>query len=261
MVMRFLIPVLLLAAMTSCAMSPGTRDESDWRGVEITGRLADEDGSPVKKGYVYAYAGSRRSILGPADAMSEPSDENGFYTLVVPAGVYRLVARKRLSGALGGPLRDGDLIGKMPAPVEAKSHAARQFDFSMRVFHQGLEGDPSKIIRSDTRIQGMVRDQNGAPIAGAHAFAYTGEMSKDPPDYLSDITGADGRFSLHLPGGGIYTIGARTGLRGRPRAGDLRGFLGGTPSAVQVEKGRGMDGVEVILVPFGEGGTSDAETR
>jgi len=228
------------------------RPDSAWEGSRITGVLMDQSGQPIQGGYVYAYGESRVNILGPADAMSEKTEIDGVYNLILPAGEYRLVARKRLSGAIGGPLRNGDMVGKRPETRVTHSSVVSDLDIVMRVFEQGQEGDPSKILKTNTVLTGVILNEAGDPLAGAHAFAYQGDFRKDPPDYLSPITNQDGRFVLNLPGGGEYTIGARTGFRGPPRKGDLIGFWGDSRLPKDIVEGKSTSGMTLVLRAYGE---------
>ena len=240
-----------MAGVIGCS-GTSPRPDDTWQGNRITGVLTDRQGHPVEGGYVYAYGGSRANIMGPADAMSERSQSNGVYHIILPAGEYRLVARKRVSGAIGGPLRNGDMTGKKQGMVTVISDLDRGLDIVMRVFEQGKEGDPSRILATDTVVTGTVLDEAGNPLAGAHAFAYRGDFRKDPPDYFSPMTGQDGRFALNLPGSGEYTIGARTGTRGPPRAGDLIGFWDGSRMPRNIVKGETASGVSLILKVYGD---------
>ncbi len=246
----YVLTMVILVFSISCA-ARDVRDTGDWTGVEVTGKLTDMDGGPVSGGYLYAYEyGS--SILGPAQAMSEPSESSGKYIMVVPPGEYNLVARRRLSGSISGPLRNGDLAGRVEGVFIAGSGVVSNVDIVLRVFRQGSEGDPTKILNTRTRVSGVLIDTTGRPVAGAHAFAYRGKSRRDPPDYLSESTESDGRFSISLPDGGKYAIGARTGLRGRPRDDDLIGFWGGPDETKFIGDGEVVENIELKLVPFGE---------
>jgi len=242
--------VLSLAFSAGCGARE-VRASEDWAGVEVTGKLTDINGNPVSEGYLYAYSYGR-SVLGPALAMSEPASRDGRYVLVVPPGKYTLVARKRLSGSFSGPLRNGDLTGRVEGVFTARSGAVPGVDVLLKVFKLGAAGNPAKILNTDTRVSGVIMDTDGKPIAGAHIFAYRDKLTRDPPDYLSSATGQDGRFLLSLPGGGRYVIGARTGLRGRPRDSDMVGFWDDPEKAKIIREGQIIENVELKLVPFGE---------
>jgi hypothetical protein len=247
-----LLLLLLLLVLPSCA-GP---DISDWSGITIRGKLVDDGGNPVPGGHVYAYLQGKSSTLGPADAMSEPTGADGKYILILPEGVYTLVARMRLSGSISGPLRNGDMSGQMPKPVRAVPGGSTGLDLMLVVFRQGSEGDPKRILTTRTRIKGIVNDPDGKALGGTHVFAYMGAFRSDPPDYLSATTGLDGNFEISLPGGGSYTIGARTGLRGKPRPEDSIGFWGEKDQPREIKEGTVTDEVVIVVTPYG-----DAETR
>ena len=246
-----LIVLILIWAVVSCSGTTPRSDDS-WKGSRITGVITDPEGRPVEGGHVYAYGGSRANILGPADAMSEKTGADGVYHIYLPKGEYRLAARKRVSGAIGGPLRNGDMGGKKRETVAVYTDIVSGQDIVVRVFEQGREGDPAKILTTDTVLRGTVVDGAGNPLADAHVFAYLGGFRKDPPDFLSPLTGKDGRFTLHLPGDGEYTIGARTGSRGRPRDGDLIGFWGGSRTPRNVFGGKTVSNVKLVLKAYGD---------
>jgi len=182
--------------------------------------------------------------------MSEPTGIDGVYVLVLPEGTYTLVARRRLSGSISGPLRNGDMTGQLSKPIRAGPGARTGVDITLRIFRQGLEGDPKRILTTYTRIKGIVSNPYGEVLEGAHVFAYKGIFRKDPPDYLASATGKDGQFEISLPGGGSYTIGARTGLRGKPRADDSIGFWGGKGQPREIGEGTVTKGVQIIIYPY-----------
>jgi hypothetical protein len=138
------------------------------------------------------------------------------------------------------------MVGKRPETLVTHSSVVSGLDIVMRVFEQGQEGDPSKILKTNTVLAGVIRDEAGDPLAGAHAFAYQGDFRKDPPDFLSPITVQDGRFTLSLPGGGEYTIGART------RTGDLIGFWGNSRQSRSIVDGKTTGGVTLVLKAYEE---------
>lgn len=247
-----LLLLFLLLIPSSCAPT----QERAWEGVTVTGRLLDETGHPVQAAHVYAYRQSKSNTLGPADAMSEPTEADGAYILILPEGTYTLVARMRLSGSISGPLRNGDLSGQLSIPMRAGPGDRSGVDVRMSIFRQGSKGDPKRILTTHTRIKGIVTDPGGKVLAGVHVFAYRGGFRPDPPDYLAPTTGMDGRFEISLPEGGSYTIGARTGLRGKPRSGDSVGFWGDKDQPKEIIEDTVTEGVLIVIKPYGDAGTS-----
>lgn len=227
-----------------------------WSGIQIAGKLVDDGGHPVQDAHVYAYSQGKSNTLGPADAMSEPTGADGAYILILPEGTYTLVARRRLSGSISGPLRNGDLSGRFSKPLRAGPGDRTGVDITLSIFHQGSEGDPRRILTTFTRVEGIVVDPDGKVMMGVHVFAYRGVFRPDPPDYLALTTGMDGRFEISLPGGGSYTIGARTGLRGKPRPDDSMGFWGEKDQPREIREGTVTEEVRIVIRLY-----EDAETR
>jgi hypothetical protein len=253
---RYLLPSQLLLLLLLLSLSSCTGPQkSSWEGARITGQLVDKENNPIQGGYVYAYSAGRSNTLGPADAMSEPSGKDGSYLLIVPEGIYVLAARKRLSGSISGPLRNGDLAGHVSEPVKAASGGLNGLSITLAEFRQGAEGDPKRIWTTDTRVEGRVVDPDGQPVQGAHVFAYKGVSRSDPPDFLAPVTDEEGVFRISLPGSGVYTIGARTGLRGKPRPEDRIGFWGEDDLLRKIVEGSVTEGVVIVISPYGSGRT------
>jgi hypothetical protein len=187
--------------------------------------------------------------------MSEPSGSDGSYQLILPEGVYVIAARRRISGSISGPLRNGDFSGQLSEPVKALHGGLNDLRIVLSEFRQGLEGDPKRILTTDTRIEGRVVDISGKPVSGVHVFAYEGIFRSDPPDYMALATNEEGLFRISLPGGGEYTVGGRTGLGGKPRPDDSIGFWGGEREPQDVKEGEVTEGVVIVVVPYGESTT------
>jgi hypothetical protein len=247
-----LLLLLILILLSSSCAGP---DTTDWSGITIEGKLVDDGGHPVEGAHVYAYSQGKSNTLGPAEGMSEPTGADGAYILVLPEGVYTLVARRRMSGSISGPLRNGDMSGQMSKPIQTGPGDRTGVNITLTVFRQGSDGDPNRILNTYTRIKGMVTDPDGKVMDGTHVFAYRGAFRSDPPDILSPASGLDGQFEISLPGGGFYTIGARTGLRGKPRPEDSIGFWGGKDQQWDIKEGTVTEGVRIVVVPYGDTGT------
>jgi hypothetical protein len=242
----------LLLALSACTGPLKGSPGRSWTGAEILGIVADEDDKAVSGAYVYAYGPERPNILGPSDAMSEPTGTNGEYSLILPAGEYTVVARKRQSGLISGPMKPGDLSGKHPEKVSVPEGGVMRASITLRPFSQGSGGDPKRVLLTGTRIEGVVIDVNGVPVKGAYAFAFSGSFRQATPDYMSGPTLEDGGFRLSLPAGGKYTVGARTGIKGKPAPGDLFGFLDGSGSSRDIMGDSVTTGVTIVISPYGD---------
>jgi len=246
LILFVLLSFTLMVSPSSCAPT----QETDWDGFEVTGKLSDPGGDPVQGALVFAYRDGVTPVHGPADAMAEPSERDGTYVLILPEGTYTLVARKRQSGSVSGPLGPGDLFGRFPAAVRGGVRDRSRADITLRVFQQGLEGDLTRVLSTPTRLRGVVVDPGGVPVPGAIVFAYQGPVRKDPPDYAAAPADGRGRFEISLPQGGLYTIGARTGSGGRPRPDDSLGFWGPKDQPIEIEGGTVTEGVRIVVEPY-----------
>lgn len=119
------IIAFILAAFSLQACQSGTAQFKDvssaadtqWVGSYVDGQgktgirgrvLMKENGTPLDGSYVNIYPDTISNLLGPSQFISTPTDEQGFYQLEVPPGIYYVVARKRMSGRATGPLAPGD---------------------------------------------------------------------------------------------------------------------------------------------------------
>lgn len=243
-----IIILFLIILLISCAAPR----KADWEGMTVSGQVTDDRGRPVQGAHVYAYQKDRSSILGPADAMSEPTDEDGSYELILPEGSYNLVARWRLSGSVGGPMREGDLTGQLPVLYETEPGNGKGVDLQVKEFKPGAGRFRETDQATGTRVRGKVVDLGGKGVNGASVFAYIGPFRREPPDYTAPLSDREGRFEISLPGGGSYTIGARTGLGGKPEPGDMIGFWGGKADLVTVGEGSVVEDITIVLKPFGD---------
>lgn len=224
---------------------------NNWEGVTVTGRIVDAVDQPVQNAYIYAYVEGRTNTMGPADVMSEPTSPDGTYLLVLPRGSYILVARKRLSGSISGPLKKGDMSGHLSRPYSA-DRGGSGVDIEMKAFRHGVEGDPKRILTTNTRVAGVVVDVHGAVLPAMNVFAYKGSFRTDPPDYMAASTDTKGRFEISLPGAGDYTIGARTGLGGKPGPDEKIGFWGDKYRPRVIEEGTIVEGVKIVVKPYND---------
>lgn len=220
----------------------------------ITGQVVlKEGGAPLADAYVNIYPDATSNLLGPSQFISSPTDAQGRYTLEVPPGTYYVVARKRVSGQPSGPLSPGDLYseheristvvvaGKLAvvdlpvAPMKAPMFFKKQMT-------------PQE---TTTGIRGVLLDATGKPVPGSFAIAYTNAEMQRLPDFVSTLSDGNGNFTVYLPKGGTYYLGARIHAWDMPRPGELYGRLGGeTPQPLTVVEGKFLDNVRIVLTPF-----------
>lgn len=162
-----------------------TRDSKDIRvsltpGIDVSGRLIDEDGNPVARAQVsIAIRGEKDSSLLTDDMdntkdLNSSSDNRGQFTIrCIPPGLsYRLIGEKEGYEQLFHPI---------PATATADS----------------VELEPVTMKQMNASVSGIVLSKTGTPLGGV-----TIKSSCDPLGYV--ITDNAGRFDIQVCYGRIY---------------------------------------------------------
>jgi len=211
--------------------------------------LVRESGGPVEGAHVFAYTRTESGFRDLGFAVSSPTGEEGGFLLDLPPGTYYLVARKRASGGLAGPLRKGDSFGWYPDnPVAVEQ--GRRTRVVIPATRLKLRNIPaySRDYAAPSFIEGRILDPNGFPRKGVYAALYDNPDLLNRPLFLSDVTGPDGKFRLPVPLPGRYYLGARSGYGGSPGPGDLYGRYEGTPDhAIVVREGDRLTGIDIVV--------------
>lgn len=247
---------LLLVAVVSCTGAGEVKTDEGRAGSGIEGivRLEGRE-SPVAGAHVYAYTDYSKNLMGVADYVSKGSKADGSYRLDLPPGEYYLVARKRATGANYGPIVTGDLYDHRfeAKPVKVREGGYLEQDFDLTRLKEPLffQVFTEEARKTDTGIRGRILDDSGVPVAGAFATAYENQDMRRLPDYASSVTDDEGYFTLYLPKGGRYYIGARSHARKVPQPGEPVGRYTGTEDhSVLVSDGSFVEGIEIRLKPF-----------
>jgi hypothetical protein len=101
---------------------------------------------------------------------------------------------------------------------------------------------------TQTILSGHILDSEGRPVEGARVHVYDHVQMSERPKFVSEKTGPDGRYLIHLPEGGTYYLAARDKFGGPPKIGDLYGrYDQGTiePSAVVLREGEQRKNVDI----------------
>lgn len=208
-------------------------------------------GKPLEGAVVYLYLDVAEDLKGQGYRRSLPTAADGYFSFDnLPESNYFLVARKRLSRAALGPVREGDLLGVYPGnPLHLQ--AGQQLRLSMSLVPK-LEGSGKETPNRSGSLQltGQVVDARGEPVAGLHVFAYRERViGHDRPAALSAATGADGRFKVNFAEAGIYYIGARQYYGDSPAPGELFGmYEESSDHGLKVEAG--MESIRIEVAPI-----------
>lgn len=260
---------LVLIALLLFGCQTGTSHLSDksagigaqWVGSYVDGQgktglrghvVMKESGDPLSGSYVNIYPDTISNLLGPSQFISTPTDEQGFYQLEVPPGVYYVVARKRMSGQATGPLAPGDYYSEHQRLV-TRVEEGKLVEIDLPVakmkapmFFKRMVGE-----QTNTGISGVLLDQSGQPVMGGFAMAYEDKDMKRLPDYASTLSDEKGRFTIYLPEGGSYYLAARLHAWDMPSPGEPFGKFGGdNPEVVNVESGHFVKDVRIVMSPF-----------
>lgn len=209
-------------------------------------------GMAVEGAYVYVYPSPGGLLKGMGIAMSPPTGPDGKFAVEnLPESAYYLVARRRGTGGMTGPLEKGDLYGFYPGnPVYLREGAVT------RIVLETVEKEKpltySEVTSgTETVLRGRVVDRRGEPQSGVYAFVYDDRVFGHRRPYgHSGRTGPDGAFAIYLDRGGVFYLGARENFGDSPKPGERLGFYAGTPDhALRVEAGRPVDGLVVVVEP------------
>lgn len=264
---RFFLLVLTgLSAACAPATAPVEKSATFPGEIRVTETVADhgrtgikgqvllkESGQPMGGAYVNIYPDATSNLLGPSQFISRPTADNGGYQLDLPPGTYYIVARKRMTGQPTGPLSPGDFYSEHQRVVTTVVPGrVSVVDLSMVPMRAPMFFKKVVIEReTDTGIRGVLVDQQGNPVPGGFAMAYVNQDMRRLPDFASTLSNENGQFTLYLPQGGTYYLGARIHAWDMPRPGEPYGKYGGdTPTPVPVAEGAFADGIRIEMKPF-----------
>jgi hypothetical protein len=257
-VMLLLLTVLFAAA-------------EELKSATVTGRVATKSGAPMAEAYVYLF----NETLGPPPLMDRywrlpdeivMSDMEGRFTTQVPYGTYYIGAIKRINGRDVGPPVAGDiLLASSTDEILQRKFLFNKERIDIGVIDQGVPYSPLATPRREgiTAIEGKVVNADGKPAIGVSVFAFTSPNMIGRPLFASDLTGADGTFTLSVASGGSYFLRAREGYGGGPpKLGGLIGMYGdhdATP--ITVVQGQTVKGIRMIVAPFAGKGVSQSTAK
>ncbi len=217
---------------------------------QVRGRVT-LNGKPAGGVTISLYLDAEDGFRGLGYIRSAPTGKDGKFILdLVPESRYYILARKRESGRLAGPVLKGDLFSYYRYnPVHVKGGKSVMVDLPLQEKKKKRDVYAVGLVGRESGFSGVVVDSEGKPVKGLHVFAYTEpEMSHHRPAALSSITDADGKYRIFLARGGKYYIGAREGFGDSPMPGEYFGYYDGSPDhSIEVDQGRFMDGIDMTV--------------
>ncbi len=242
-------PREIFLALAEVAASPPLPDAEEPAGISGVSGVVLVDGVPLADAHVFAYIRTDTAFRDMGFAASAPTGSDGAFYLDLPPGRYYLVARKRASGGVAGPLRKGDAFGYLPAnPVEVTT--GRLLRVSLPATTLRLRNTPgySASAVAASSIEGRILGPDGTPRRGIYAALYDNPDLLNRPIFISESTGENGRYRLSVPAPGVYYLGARSGYGGSPAPGDLYGrYEGNAEHAVTIREGDRLTGLDVVV--------------
>ena len=206
--------------------------------------------TPLAEAQLYVFR-EGQDLKGPAFAASEPAGPEGGFSLALPPGKYFLVLRKREGGEAVGPVRTGDFHSEVIGPVTVRAGEPIIRDIvALRKLGETKDLPSATPAPSSIGIRGTITDSDGKPVKGARLHAYTYPQMSERPKYVSEETGADGRYVLFFPEGGTFYLAARTRFGGPPKIGELYGrYDDGTiePSGIHVKNDEIVEHVDITV--------------
>jgi hypothetical protein len=221
----------------------------------LSGRISHH-GEPVSRAFVYVYSETTAGLIGPSYGEAVQTDQDGTFTINLPAGRYSLVARKRADGSRSGSLSPGDLNAHYPGnPVEVRSGEHLQLQaFPLAAIDAEVYAQRQTdgvFAKTDTVLHGQIVDADGQPVSAVYVLAYLDSRMVGKPVHMSVPTAADGQFSLFLDATGTYYIGARSAIGGPLEPGEWVGTFDDQPDhGVAVTHRQNYDLGSIVVKEF-----------
>jgi hypothetical protein len=193
-------PMAVLSLVSLCMALSGSGESFAAESFILKGRVTDVKGSAVAGAEVFIYDST--NTRRPADFISGKSDQEGKYSIVLPAGDFRGVARVR-QGELYGPLSLGAKHSGEPVPIDNPVDGTAVVDFVVADIRDAAKGKP--MTRDDhVKVVGRVLDRDGKPVGSAYVMINRTRNMDGMPDYLSAYTDESGGYTLYIPAGNYF---------------------------------------------------------
>lgn len=223
----------------------------------LTGKWITKQSGPMAQGFVYLFNTASGPPPSPNRYWRIPDeivdvDKDGRFSAGLLPGKYYLGMVKRVTGKGIGPPADGDFYFFSSENGRPKVHTVSR----KKITDIGTvsEAEVFKLEQAPgvTAIEGIVTDVDGKPVPGMLVFAFLTPAMVGRPMFVSDRTGADGKYLLRVKDGGSYYLKVREEYGGgQPIAGEMvGGYLDKTPIAVKVKRATITKSVDLKATRF-----------
>jgi hypothetical protein len=221
----------------------------------VMGTMAQKGGLPLAGGVVFFFNQDSGPPPAPEKYWRVPDksvelDKDGRFSTELAEGTYFFGSIKRPSGKDVGPPNEGDIyLVTSDIPVKQRTFtvkAGKEIDIGtiseLKPFRKDL------LSAGITGIEGVVIDADGTPVPGVFVFAFLTAKMSGRPLFVSEKTGADGKYLLRVEKEGEYYLKVKEVYGGGPpRQGGFIGAYGdGSPKPVEVKGGTTVKGVTII---------------
>jgi len=251
---KFLLPGLALA-LFSVANAPAAGTPANSANGRLFGQFMLTDKKPLANGRLFLY----NKDMGPpsSDRYSRVPDNithldnNGKFQFELEPGVYYLSAINVTADAPMGPPADGEPVYfKMDANGAIEPFvvtAGKDTDVGIISTSAPYRRTMAGSDKVATLVEGIIIDADDKPVEGAVVLADDKPGTQNKALFVSEKTGRDGRFKLHVHEGGQYFLRARGAYHGgMPEEGDIINFNDPKEQiTVTLKKGETLSGITI----------------
>ncbi len=189
---------------------------------------------------------------GPADYKSAVTGTDGRYYIILPSGRYCLAARKRDNAKVQvGPLTPEDYSSLLSRPIVLGAGEVAEENFKLEKLiepHVNF-GSRYTIKTKGTEIKGVIIGNN-QPLAGFYVTADRQRKVTNKPDFYSEPSDENGKYTLYLPGSGIYYLSLRATPMGKALPGEIVSeYVNRADNSLEIIEGELIEDVQVIFLP------------
>jgi hypothetical protein len=230
-----LLMVFLLLPLAAQAQESGKAVES--AGL-LSGQVVNDVGIPLPGGIVSFFFIEKGSpMVGKTHRLPDMVGRMGIdgrFTTKLAEGTYYIGALVITDPGRGpGPPRQGELF------YFIKDAEGNLQEFTVTANEAKDVGQLAGVMPKELfvekemiTVEGRLLIEDGKPFAGGIVLAKS-DMNSRRPDFVSERTGADGRYQLKLPAGVDYYLVSRERVIGRPTPGTYVGVYGSNSSIIE----------------------------